>query len=75
MSKTLQKHPKVDEVEIEGGGYFIYLEYGWCFDQVGCHCFSEATVKDALASLGRCFRCGCQSCTEGLVRINAIERA
>lgn len=54
MSRTLEKHPKVDEVIGQRGDYFIYMKDGWTIDAVGsahndgCHCFGADTVKEAL---------------------------
>lgn len=64
MSRTLQRDKRVDEVESDGdGGYFIWLRRGLCaLGDDGCHCFSEATVRDVLATLRWTRACRCEDC-------------
>lgn len=72
MSKTLTNHPRVDEVEPDNPGYFIYLKYGWTIEPEcngeGCHCFGADNVRDALAIIRGASPCTCTSCSEHQAR-------
>lgn len=68
MSRTLTNDKRVDEVQRDGDGYFIYLKYGLTLEEPqngeGCHCFGADTVAEARQILATAYRCTCTSCTE-----------
>jgi len=69
MSKTLMRDKRVDEVEPDGGGYFVWLKRGLCaLGEDGCHCFSESTVREVLATLRWTRACECEDCKTMEVR-------
>ncbi len=62
---TIKRHSKVDLVQRDGEGYFVYLKKGWTIDNAGCHCFSAISVRDALQQLSEAWKCHCSECLEG----------
>ena len=76
MSKTLEKHPKVDSVDGGPGDWFIDMKPGWTIDTVaskygdGVHCFGSDTVKEALSTLRTAEPCACNSCREIIEQSN-----
>lgn len=51
-----------DDERASGGNIFVTL-IGLTVDEgVPCHCFGEATIKDAIKVLSECSPCSCHRC-------------
>jgi hypothetical protein len=66
LPKTVQKYAnKIMEWDDErwaGNSLIITLEYGWCFDEKGLHCFGVDTVAAAKKDLATVMPCDCERC-------------
>jgi hypothetical protein len=66
LPKTVQKYASKimhwDDEREHGNSLIITLEYGWCFDEKGLHCFGVDTVKDAVRDLKTVMPCDCARC-------------
>lgn len=66
LARLLERHPdKIETIENEtddGCGYWLYLQPGWCGDDLGCHTLHEDTVKDILSAWKYVQECNCSEC-------------
>jgi len=64
---------RVELLEHDEDGWWIYLNYGWCWDCKGLHIIHEDTQKEALRCLKNTNRCNCDECTKHI--FDAIDES
>lgn len=57
---------RVNQAFKDDDGYWIYLNYGWYWDDPGLHIIHEDTQKEALICLRNTSECNCEICKEKL---------
>jgi hypothetical protein len=69
--KKLESRPEVEEIIHESNywadnrwakGYWVELNYGYCFEEKGSHCFWEKTLREVKESLSLVTNCDCNTC-------------
>jgi len=51
-----------DETE-DGNGYWLYLNTGWCTDDIGSHIIHGDTVQEVASQFKYVQRCFCNQCS------------
>lgn len=57
---------RVELFEHDEDGWWIYLNYGWCWDCKGLHIIHEDTQKEALRCLRQTKLCDCEECKQNV---------
>jgi len=69
--KKLELRPEVEEIIYEtnywgdkksAAGYWVELNYGYCFEGKGYHNFWEKTLREVEESLSLVTKCDCNTC-------------
>lgn len=58
--------PMIELAEHDEDGWWIYLNYGWCWSCTGLHIIHEDTQKQALECLKKINRCNCSECAKSI---------
>lgn len=57
---------RIETIEHDIDGYWVYLNYGWHWDDYGLHTIHEDTHAEILKRIRETEPCDCDRCIEGL---------
>jgi len=57
---------RIETIEHDEDGYWVYLNYGWYWDDHGLHTIVEDTQAAILRRIRETKPCNCERCMKGL---------